>query len=320
MTPLSLDHVPAGRKACQDWRAGRRVDSPPGFGGRGRCRIEYCRGCRFVTSPHVDRSGGVQLATAVADVLARGWTTALRYADLTDLGWAALDAARHAFALPAERKAMFVDPSGAGNVGWRPASRGDRPDEVWQLDGGPDLWPAELEADRAAIYRLRTRCTEIVASLLEALAPALGLPPAELRRCVNTSESVVRLLHYSPRTNGIGFAPHTDLGLATFFAAESVPALELEDEAGQWRPADSDCAIAAGEMLVIRAGGRVPVGRHRVYSSAQERWSVAVFVHPEPTYVLGADDSGRPITAEGYFERALAVHVAGTEPRLGEQR
>lgn len=264
--------------------------------------------------------GGVQLATAVADLLARGWTTALPYADLTDLGRAALDAARHAFALPTERKAMFVDPSGAGNIGWRPASRDDRPDEVWQLDGRPDLWPTELDADRAAIHRLRTRCTEIVANLLETLAPALGLPPAELRRCVNTAESVVRLLYYAPRINGIGFAPHTDLGLATFFAAESVPALELEDESGRWRLTDSCCAVAAGEMLVIRADGRVPVGRHRVCSSAQERWSVAVFIHPEPTYVLGADDNGRPITARGFFERALAVHLAGPEPRLGEQR
>lgn len=161
---------------------------------------------------NVDCSSGMQLATAVSDLLARGWTTAVPYADLTGLGRAALDAARHTFVLPTERKAMFVDPSGAGNIGWRPASRDDRPNEVWQLSGAePDLWPAELEADRAAVHRVRTRCAEIVADLLEALAPALGLPPDELRQCVSAADSVARLLHYAPRTGGIGFAPHTDL-------------------------------------------------------------------------------------------------------------
>ena len=260
------------------------------------------------------------MTTAVSDLLARGWTTAIPYADLTGFGQAALDAARHVFALSAERKAMFVDPSGYGNIGWRSASRDDRPNEVWQLGGGePDLWPVELEADRAAIHRLRTRCVEVVADLLEALAPALGVPASELRGCVSVVESVARLLHYVPRPDGSGFAPHTDLGLATFFVAESVPSLELEDEAGQWRPVESDWAVAAGEMLSIRAAGRVHAGRHRIRSSLRERWAVAVFIHPEPAYPLGIDDNGRTLTARRFFERALSAYTAGAQPEGGDR-
>lgn len=257
---------------------------------------------------------------AVSDLLARGWTTAIPYMDMIGFGQSALDAARHVFALPAERKAMFVDPSGYGNIGWRPASRDDRPSEVWQLGGGkPDLWPVELEADRAAVHRLLKRCVEIAADLLAALAAALGLPANELRQCVSVVESVARLLHYAPSSGGIGFAPHTDLGLATFFAAESVPALELEDEAGQWRPSESDLAVAAGEMLSVRVADRVHAGRHRIRSSLRERWAVAVFVHPKPEYSLGVDDDGETLTAQRFFERALSVYTAGSHPVDGDQ-
>lgn len=275
-----------------------------------------------MTSPRLGRSNEseMHLATAVSDLLARGWTTAIPYPDMTGLGRAALDAARYIFALPAERKAMFVDPSGHGNIGWRPTSRGDRPNEVWQLGGGEaDLWPAELEADRAAVHRLRTRCVEIAVDLMEALIPALGLPASELSGCVSVVDSVARLLHYDRRSNGIGFAPHTDLGLATFFAAESIPSLELEDEAGQWRPVEAGRAVAAGEMLFVRTSGRVRAGRHRIRSPLQERLAVAVFVHPEPAYPLGIDDDGQTVTAWSFFQRALSVYTAEARPKGGDR-
>jgi isopenicillin N synthase-like dioxygenase len=256
--------------------------------------------------------------TAVAaELLHRGWARVVPSAGLAAVGSDGLAAARRVFALPARQKRRFADPQGGGHVGWRPAFRQDRPDEVWQLRGADDRpsWPDELQAELTAVQVLLERCAAATAAVLEALAPMVGVPPDEARASVSPADSVVRLLHYSPHPGGLGFAPHTDLGLATFFAGETVPGLELEDVDGAWSSAASHWVVAAGELLAVRTGGRVRAGRHRVRAAPSERWAAAVFVHPRPGYELGLDDHGLPLTAKAYFERAMSAYTGqGQQP------
>lgn len=253
----------------------------------------------------------------VGDLLNQGWTTRVDRPELAELGRAALDVARRVFALPQERKAEFVDPTGSGDAGWRSvADPVDRPDEVWQLGGEPpDLWPAELAADRALLLRLRAGCTAVVAELLADTAPVLGRSPEEFGEAVDEQRSVVRLLRYGQRAGGIGFSPHTDFGIATVFAAESVPSLELREGTGDWRKSGSAVAVAAGEMLAARAGGRIRAGVHRVCATAEQRWAVAVFVHPDAAYPLAVADGGTEITAREFFHWAMAR--GGDRPTQG---
>lgn len=256
--------------------------------------------------------------TAIAaELLHRGWARVVPSAGLATVGSDALAAARRVFALPAQQKRRFADPQGGGHVGWRSTVRQDRPEEVWQLRGADDRpsWPDELQADLIAVQALLERCVAATAAVLEALAPMVGVPPEEARANVSPGDSVVRLLHYSPRPGGLGFAAHTDLGLATVFAGESVPALELEDADGAWSSPTSDWVVAAGELLAVRTAGRVRAGRHRVRATPTERWAAAVFVHPTPGYELGMDDHGHPLTARAYFERAMSAYTGqGEQP------
>lgn len=255
-------------------------------------------------------------AAVAAELLHQGWARVTPSAGLAAVGNDALAAARRVFALPAHRKQRFVDPQG-GHVGWRPNDRQDRPEEVWQLRGANDRpsWPEELQTELTAVHILLERCAAATAAVLEALAPMVGLSSDEARASVSPADSVVRLLHYSSRADGLSFSPHTDLGLATFFAGETVPALELEDADGAWTSAASHWVVAAGELLTVRTGGRVPAGRHRVRAVPTERWAAAVFVHPEPSYQLGADDRGLPLTAKAYFERAISAYTGqGRQP------
>lgn len=243
----------------------------------------------------------------VDDLLDRGWTTRMDRPDLAELGRSALGVARRVFALAPDRKAEFVDPTGSGDAGWRPvADPVGRPDEVWQLGGDlPDLWPAELAAEHALLRRLRSGWATAVANLIADTADALGRPPGAVEGAVDERRSVVRLLRYGARQGGLGFAPHTDFGIVTVFAAESVASLELQDAAAAWRGVGSAVAVAAGEMLSACMDGRIRPGLHRVRATPAERWAVAVFVHPDEAYPLVVGEDGTPVTAREFFGWAM---------------
>ncbi len=245
-------------------------------------------------------------------LLSCGWAAIVPSDDLAEFGARGLAVARRLFALPLEHKRSFTDPAGQGHAGWRADSRGGRPDQVWQLTGpGPELWPAELAAERKVLDRLKERCVDTTAAILAGLASAIDIAAHDIRQAVSATDSTLRLLHYTGRDAGLGFAPHTDLGLATFFAGETTPALELEGADGSWESASSGWVVAAGEMLTRWTNGGVRAGRHRVRSSRTDRWAIAVFIHPPRTFELGTDLEGRPVTASEFFERAMSAYTSG---------
>lgn len=62
----------------------------------------------------------------------------------------------------------------------------------------PNLWPAELPAFRPAFEALFDALDATGRTLLEALAPGLGLPAGHFDPLVRTGNSVLRVIHYPP--------------------------------------------------------------------------------------------------------------------------
>lgn len=248
--------------------------------------------------------------TAAHRLMSAGWTAFVPTNNLAELSATALSTARRLFGLPLERKRSFARPDLGGHVGWRGSPRGDRPEEVWQIkvSNETDDWPPELHAERRALNRLGVLCAEFTDRLLAALAAMVDNKEVahRLGTCVSHERTIVRLLHYQPRLDGFGFAPHSDLGVATMFAGETVSGLELEEEHGRWVRPNSLFVLAAGEILTACSRSLVRPGRHCVRSVQEERWAVAVFVHPEPNYEIGSDAEGLPLTAQAFFEKSMA--------------
>jgi isopenicillin N synthase-like dioxygenase len=249
---------------------------------------------------------------AGSDLLQQGWAAVDAPADLRTLGDDVLQAARRVFALPEERKAQFVDPQEAGQSGWLARDQDDRPDEIWQIGGGRALrWPDELRAELDAIERLKARCIDFSRGVLTDVARTVGLPDDAVSSTISAAHSSIRLLHYRPRRPDLGFGAHTDLGVATFFAGETSPALELQDHSGAWQRARSGWVLAAGEMLPVLTRQQGKAGLHRVRSLPEERWAAVVFMHPTPDQHLGVDESGQPVDARAFFAKVRVKTASG---------
>jgi isopenicillin N synthase-like dioxygenase len=111
-------------------------------------------------------------------------------------------------------------------------------------------------------------------------------------------DSVLRLLRYPPERAELRFVPHTDLGLASVYAAETHPSLEILDPERGFCPAGlapDRWLLAAGEMLARKTA--IPALTHRVGAVPIERFAVIVFLHPHADYVVGRSTSGHALTA-----------------------
>jgi isopenicillin N synthase-like dioxygenase len=245
-------------------------------------------------------------------LLTHGWTTLVPSKPLAQLRAAALSAAKRVFALPAERKHSFARPELGGHVGWRGASSDERPEEVWQIpvSDGEQHWPEELQEERRVLNTLGLSCAQITKRVLTALTDLNEdvTVTQRLSTCVSDARTVVRILHYRPSSSNFAFAPHTDFGIATLFAGETAAGLELEEDKGTWIRPNSELVLAAGEILKVCTNRRIKPAYHRVLPVAEERWAVAVFIHPEPDYEIGRDAQGSPITAQAFFEGAMAAY------------
>lgn len=245
-------------------------------------------------------------------LIVNGWSPLTPSDELAKLGEVALGAAQRVFSLAADRKGDFARPELEGHFGWRETLQDSRPEEVWQLSvtRAEKDWPAEFSSELQTLVSLIQQCSQITSSVITALTDFIDQTLSrDLSTSVSPAHSFVRLLHYNSPASRSGFTEHTDLGTATIFAGETVRALELEDSQGQWITPDSEWVMAAGEILTSCTRGKVRPGRHRVGQLESERWSVAVFLHPEPGYHVGVDDQGLPLTAQAFFQRAMSAYT-----------
>jgi len=223
--------------------------------------------------------------------------------DLLDAAYAA---AEQVFALPEDAKRRYA----AGMRGYTPfgvehAKDSGQPDlkEFWQVGHtpapgevidepfDPNVWPAEVPDFRVAVGELFDRLNDTGMTVLQALAPELGLTTHWFDDKVRWGTSLLRILHYPPVApetpeGAVRSAAHEDINFLTLMPAARGAGLELLDRDGSWLPIQADPStliVDSGDMLARLTNGVIPATTHRVVNPQGpnvSRYSMPFFMHP----------------------------------------
>ncbi len=213
--------------------------------------------------------------------------------------------AERLFALPeAEKRRHCGGLRGYTPFGTEHAKNHRFPDlkEFWQLGREParaprvadaplNVWPDAWPEFRDTFLALFDGLDETGRTLLEALAPGLGLPATYFDPLVRTGPSVLRLIHYPPvppeaDPNCVRSAAHEDINFLTILVAARGAGLELLDRDGRWLPVETEprnLIVDSGDMLARLTNDVIPATTHRVVNPAGpnvSRYSMPFFMHP----------------------------------------
>jgi isopenicillin N synthase-like dioxygenase len=224
---------------------------------------------------------------------------------------AAFAASRDFFALPLSRKlAVAVNARHRGyiKVGEAKMYEGARPDLkesfVYGLDlpesdpdvragrplAGPNVWPAELPAMKAAFDRYYAAIDRAGRDLLRAFAVALDLPEAFFVERYRKPMARGSLVYYPPQppdlgADQFGVSAHTDYGCITFVAQDMQGGLQAYNRAGEWiavPPIPGTLVVNIGDLMARWTNDLFRSTPHRVInSSGRARYSLAVFYDPD---------------------------------------
>ena len=130
-------------------------------------------------------------------------------------------------------------------------------------------------------------CLELGAGLLQALAPAWGIPPAVCT--AQEAYGLLKLIAYHPQEGPgpprWGVAAYVDFSLLTLVAQDGEGGLEVRLPSGGWGPVPCEpgtLVLHVGELLEALSGGRLRATPHRVThpGRTRPRLSLPVFVNP----------------------------------------
>ncbi|MEL6236442.1 MAG: 2-oxoglutarate and iron-dependent oxygenase domain-containing protein [Pseudomonadota bacterium] len=160
----------------------------------------------------------------------------------------------------------------------------DHPDYLaeWRMTG-PNVWP-DLPGWRDTVSGYYDAIFALGQRLLAALAMALDVDVAELRRHITCPTSQLRLLRYVPNdmpaTKDIaGIDPHSDFECFTILA-QGGPGLQVMNAEDYWieAPPIPGCFIVnIGDIFETWSGGRFKSTQHRVVNIGRERYSMPLF-------------------------------------------
>jgi isopenicillin N synthase-like dioxygenase len=161
----------------------------------------------------------------------------------------------------------------------------------------PNLWPAELADFRPTFEALFAALDATGRTLLEALAPGLGLPSDHFEPLVRTGNSVLRVIHYPPvpgdaDPGAVRSAAHEDINFLTILVAARGAGLQLLDRDGRWLPVETEpcnLIVDSGDMLARLTNDLIPATTHRVVNPEGpnvSRYSMPFFMHPRESTSL----------------------------------
>ena len=183
----------------------------------------------------------------------------------------------------------------------------------------PNVWPEEVAQLSAASLALFEELEAAGLRILSAVALHLGLVADFFAPTVERGNSVLRLLHYPPVSEGganaIRAAAHEDINAITLLLGAEEAGLELRQRSGEWlalTPPEGALVVNIGDMLQRLTAGRLRSSSHRVVNPAGEaalrsRYSMPFFLHFRPDYlIVPLEDGGEPpITAHDYLMQRL---------------
>jgi isopenicillin N synthase-like dioxygenase len=200
-----------------------------------------------------------------------------------------------------------ADQKEAFNLIW--TDERQRPPNAWPpIAGWRTRVQAYFDATLAAARRLHA-----------AFALDLGLPETFFDDKIDRPLATLRFLHYpAPATGladpGIGAGTHTDYGNVTLLATDGVAGLQVRSRNGTWIDAPSIpgafiCNI--GDCLMRWTNDVYVSTPHRVARPTRERYSIALFLDPNPEALVSAIPScvpsgeaprHAPVTAQAYLQ------------------
>jgi isopenicillin N synthase-like dioxygenase len=224
-------------------------------------------------------------------------------ADLLDQAYGLSEAV---FALPTQTKHHYR----GGMRGYTPfgiehAKGNPSPDlkEFWQIGHDvvagdtinplfpPNIWPDAIPAFEPTFRALFEALNQTGITLLQALAPSLGLDKHFFDPLVARGSSLLRVLHYPPipadaDPNCVRAAAHEDINFLTILVAAKGAGLELLDRDGSWLSVETDprnLIVDSGDMLARLTNDIIPATTHRVINPTGpnvSRYSMPFFMHP----------------------------------------
>jgi isopenicillin N synthase-like dioxygenase len=225
---------------------------------------------------------------------------------------------REFFALPEDLKQGYHLPGGGGARGYTPFGTEKAKDaeiqdlkEFWHIgrslsDGhplsefmAPNVWPSQVPEFRETFSDLYLAFEKAGLRVLEAIAMHLGLDGNYFVATVEDGNSVMRLLHYPPLSDGapegaIRAAAHGDINTITLLLGAEEAGLELLTKQGDWKSVDvpeGALVINVGDMLDRLTNSRLRSTTHRVVNphgeaARRSRYSMPFFLHFRPDYVI----------------------------------
>lgn len=190
-----------------------------------------------------------------------------------------------------------------------------RPPNIWPpLPGWPDRAQAYFDAVLEAGRRLH-----------QAFALDLGLPEDFFRDKLDAPQATLRLLHYPAQVGPDapagerGAGVHTDYGNVTLLATDGVAGLQVRHRGGGWvdvpaLPGAFVCNI--GDCLMRWTNDVYVSTPHRVRAPQRERYSIALFLDPNPDARVstlpgcvpqGQQPKYEPVTAAEYLRQRFAA-------------
>ncbi|KAL0874015.1 hypothetical protein Bca101_023720 [Brassica carinata] len=149
---------------------------------------------------------------------------------------------------------------------------------------------------------IKVLCKDVGKKLLGLVALALDLEESFFERlgAFNDQAAAVSLLRYSGELNSseeeeerCGASAHSDFGMLTLLATDGVPGLQVcrdkDKEPNVWEDVPGikgAFVVNIGDLMERWTNGLFRSTMHRVLSVGKERYSVAVFLDPDPNCVV----------------------------------
>ena len=149
----------------------------------------------------------------------------------------------------------------------------------------PNSWPPALPELRPAVESYYRAMVSLSATLMEALAVALGLPDHAFAGQIDRHGSALRLAHYPDlghpqAAGGLRAGAHTDYGTLTILWTDGEPGLQVEAIDGTWldvEPVDGGLIVNLGDLMQRWTNDRWRSTMHRVLPVEGRRLSIPFF-------------------------------------------
>ncbi len=185
---------------------------------------------------------------------------------------------------------------------------------------GPNNWPAEQPALKAAMTDYYEAMGDCGAMLLGAVAVSLDQPADFFVSRYTKRLQRTQAIYYPPQPavlgeDQFGVADHTDFGCVTLLWQDDVGGLEVLSRTGAWiaaTPIPGTLVINVGDLLARWTNDRYRSTRHRVVNrSGRERFSIATFYDPSFKAMVDPRDFGVSEAESRYPPVTAGAHILG---------